>query len=53
MGEQVQWTRGRAHFAGGDAQVTGGGGQTAMTEQQLDGTDIGSGFQQMDGEGVS
>ena len=36
----------------GDPQVPGGGLQAAVAEQQLNGADVGSGFQQMDGEGV-
>ena len=34
-------------------QITSRGVQTAMTEQQLDGTQIGAGLQQVNGEGVA
>ena len=53
MREQVQRTRGRADLAGGNPQVFGGGRQTAMAEQKLDGPDVGTGFQQMNGESVA
>jgi len=53
MREQVQRTGSGAHLAGGDPQVASGGRQAAVAEQQLDGTDVGSGFQQMDSEGVA
>ena len=37
---------------GGDPQVTGGGRQAAVTEQQLNGPEIGAGLQQVSGKGV-
>ena len=48
--EQVERTGCRAHLAGGNPQVAGGGRQTAMAEQKLDGADIGTGFQQVNRE---
>ena len=41
-----------AHLRGGDAQIPGGGCQTAMPEQQLNRAHVGPGFQEMDREGV-
>jgi hypothetical protein len=45
MREQVERTGSGTHFAGGDAQITGGGRQAAVAEQQLDGPNIRAGFQ--------
>src|SRR5258708_39725076 len=53
MRQQVQRAGRRADLARSDAQVLGGGGQAAMTEQQLNGPQIGAGFEQMDSECVS
>jgi len=52
MREQVERAGGRANLAGGDPQISGGGRQAAMTEQQLNGPDVRAGFQQMDRECV-
>ena len=52
MREQVERTGGGAHFAGGDPQVSSGGRQAAVAEQQLNGPDIGAGFQQMNSKCV-
>ena len=53
MRQQVQRAGRRADLARSDAQVLGGGGQAAMTEQQLNGPQIGAGFEQMDSECVT
>ena len=53
MRQQIERAGCRAHFAGGDSQVLGGGRQAAMPEQQLNRTDIGSGLQQMHCKGVA
>src|SRR4051794_34916826 len=45
--EGLQRTGGGADRAGGDHQILRRGGETAMAEQQLDGAQIGAGFQQM------
>ena len=42
-----------AHGSGCDLQVTRGGGQAAMTQQELNSTTIGAGFQQVRGERVT
>ena len=34
-------------------QIAGGGGEAAMTEQELNGADVGAGFEQVNGEAVS
>jgi hypothetical protein len=52
MGEQVERTRCRANLASGNPQVSSGSRQAAVSEQQLNGPNIGTGFQQMDSEGV-
>src|SRR5436190_9398878 len=51
--EQVERTGGGADLTRGDSQVPGRGGQAAVSEQQLNGADIGSRFQQMNSEGVT
>ena len=51
--QQIERTGGGTHLARGDTQVPSRGGQTAMAEQQLNGTNVGSGFQQMHCEGVA
>jgi hypothetical protein len=43
--EQVEWARRRAHLTGGDPQITSGGRQTAVAQQELNGADIRSTFQ--------
>src|SRR6516164_9212473 len=50
--QQVQRTRCRADFAGRYAEIFGCCGQAAMTEQQLNGTNVSALFQQMDGKSV-
>jgi len=52
MGEQVERTRCRANLARGNPQVSSGSRQAAVSEQQLNGPNIRTGFQQMDSEGV-
>ena len=49
---QVERTLGRTHLASGEAEILGRGGKAAMTQQNLDGAHVGTGFQQMDGKGV-
>src|SRR5580700_6319409 len=51
--EGLQRTGGSADRAGGDHQILRRGAETAMAEQQLDGAQIGAGFQQMHREGVA
>ena len=51
--EQIEGTGGGEHLAGSDPQVSGSGRQTTMAEQKLDGSDIGSRFQQMNRERVA
>ena len=51
--QQVQRTGGGADLAGGDPKIAGRGGQASVSQQKLDGADIGTGFQQVDGEGVA
>jgi hypothetical protein len=43
--EKIKWARRRTHFAGGDPEIASGSCQAAVTEQQLNGTDIRSGFE--------
>src|SRR6516164_5965424 len=50
--QQIQRTRCRADFAGRYAKIFCCSGQAAMTEQQLNGTNVGALFQQMDGKSV-
>ena len=51
--EQVQRTGGGTNLIGCDPKISGCGAEVAMTEQQLNGPNIGAGFEQMDGKGVS
>src|SRR6516225_1064643 len=51
--QQIQRTRCRADFAGRYAEIFCRCGQAAMTEQQLNGTNIGALFQQVNGKGVT
>ena len=51
--QRIEWTGGGAHGYIGDLQVARGGLQVGVTEQDLDGAQIGPGFEQMRGEGVS
>ena len=44
--ERFERTGGGADRVGGDHQILRRGGQIAMAEQQLDGAEIGAGFQQ-------
>ena len=43
--EKVKWTGSRTYFTGGDPQITSGGCQTAVAQQELNGADIRSPFQ--------
>ena len=51
--EPVQRTRRRTDLDRGNPQIARGGRQTAMAEQQLNGADVGAGFQEMDGKRVA
>jgi hypothetical protein len=51
--EQIEGTGSGAHFAGSDAQIAGGGSQTPMTQQELNGAQVGSGFKQVGCKTVS
>ena len=53
QGEQVERTGRGGDLAGGEVEIAGGGGEAAMTEQELDGTDVGAGFEQVNSETVS
>src|SRR5215470_3892449 len=45
--QQVQRTGCRADLVGRDTQVLGRGGEAAMTEEELNGPQIGTGFEEM------
>src|SRR5262252_10389202 len=45
--QQVQRTGCRADLVGRDTQVLGRGGEAAMTEEELNGPEIGTGFEEM------
>jgi len=49
-GEEVEGARGRTDLRRGDAQIAGGGFQTAVAQEQLNRAHIGPGFQKMDRE---
>ena len=51
--QAVKGTGGGAHGSSGDLQVTRGGRQAAVTQQELNDTYIGAGFQQVRGERVT
>src|SRR6516165_3688795 len=51
--ELIEWAGGGAHLAGGNAQIAGGSSQAAMSQEQLNGADVGARLQQMNGEGVA
>jgi len=42
MREQIKWAGGGAHLGGCNAQIARGGSQAAMTEQELNSTDVGA-----------
>ena len=50
--QQVERTRCRTYFAGGDPQIAGRSREAAVAEQQLNRADIGAGFEHVNGEGV-
>jgi hypothetical protein len=52
MGEQIKRAGGGAHLAGGNAQIAGGGSQAAMAEQELNSTDVGTLFEEVNGKCV-
>jgi hypothetical protein len=49
---QIERTLGRTDLGSGEAEILGRGRKAAMTQQDLNGAHVGTGFQQMDGEGV-
>jgi hypothetical protein len=49
---QIERTLGRTHLGSGEAEILGRGSKAAMTQQDLDGAHVGTGFQQMDGKCV-
>ena len=49
----TQGARGCTHLCRGDRQVPGRRRETPMAEQQLNGADVGAGFQEVDGERVA
>jgi len=51
--ECFQRAGGGTDLGGGDHEILRRGAQIAMTEQQLDGTQIGAGLQQVNGEGMA
>jgi hypothetical protein len=51
--QQVEGTRCRTYFAGGDSQVAGRSREAAVAKQQLNRADIGAGFEHVNGEGMS
>jgi hypothetical protein len=52
MRQEVQRAGRRADFVGRNAQVLGSGGEAAMTEEELNGPQVGAGFEEMYGECV-
>src|SRR5208282_797851 len=52
-GECIQRTAGGAEMAPGEVQIDRGFLQVAMTEQHLDGAQVGTGFEQMRGKAVA
>jgi hypothetical protein len=52
-GQQVQRGGRGADLAGSNPQIFGSGGQATMAEQELNGSHVGAGFEQMDGESVA
>ena len=51
--EQIQWAGGGADGAGSQAKVACRRGKAAVTQQKLDLAEVGSGFEEMNGIGVS
>ena len=49
---EFQGTDGRAYVHVGDLEIAGGGFEIGMSEQDLNGAEIHSGFQQVSGKGV-
>lgn len=49
MGQRksVEWTDGGVQAALGDVQITGGGAQVMMPQQELDGAQIGASIEKM------
>ena len=53
MGQKVQGALGGTDRLGGDLQITRGGRETAMPQQQLDRAQIGTRFQEVGGKGMA
>jgi hypothetical protein len=51
--QQVERTRCRTYFAGGDPQIARRSREAAVPKQQLNRADVGSGFEHVNGEGMS
>src|SRR5580704_9185970 len=52
MREQIKRADSGAHLGGGNAQIAGGGSQAAMAEQELNSTDVGTLFEEVNGKCV-
>jgi hypothetical protein len=50
---QIERALGRADFGSGKAQIVGRRSEATMTKKNLNGTHVSTGFQQVNGEGVS
>ena len=50
---QIEGASGRADFGSGKAQIVGRRSEATMTKENLNGTHVSTGFQQVNGEGVS
>jgi hypothetical protein len=51
--QEVERAGCRTDLAGGNPQISGGRGEAAVPQQQLDRADIGAGLEEMHGEGVA
>ena len=49
----IEWALDRRQRGGGHVDVAGGGAETTMAEQDLDGPQVGAGLEQMGGETVA
>ena len=52
LGQQIEGAGRGADSCGGDLQVARGGGQTTVPQQELDGPQIGTGFEEVGGKSV-
>jgi hypothetical protein len=50
--QQIKGAHGGVDLGGGDAQIVNGGRQAAMTQKHLAATQVGSGFQKVDGKAM-